>query len=116
MALERHRVVISESAKQMLRSIGKKYGKRVYETLRDLILALEFEPEKKGQPLRGKLHGLYSLHYSRYRVVYKIENDHPVVLVIGAGWHESGSRADIYQVIERLIQAGEVFPDNPDKS
>ena len=112
MGQERYRVFLSESAKQMLRKIGEKYGKKVYEILRDLIFALEVEPEKKGQPLGGGLRGLYSLHYSRYRVIYKIQRDECVVLIVGAGWHESGSRADIYQVIERMIESGEIRPDS----
>lgn len=105
-----HRVLITDAAKDMLLRIGKKYGKRVYETLRDMIRGLEFEPEKKGQALAGRLHGFYSLHYSRYRVVYRIDGEKAVVLVIGAGWHESGPRADIYQVIEQMLQSGVIDP------
>ncbi len=112
---ERYRVLISESAKQILREIVKKYGNKVYGILRDLILALEVEPEKKGQPLGGKLHGFFSLHYSRYRVIYKINGEEAIVLVVGAGWHESGLRAEIYQVVERLLQAGKLLPENPDR-
>ncbi|MDO8629606.1 MAG: type II toxin-antitoxin system RelE/ParE family toxin [Phycisphaerales bacterium] len=100
------RVKLCESAKDALRDIGRKYGKKTYETLRDLILDLEFEPDKKGEPLRGILHGLYSRHYSRFRIIYAIDKGEFLVVVVGAGYHENDSRMDIYNVIERAIDSG----------
>ncbi len=103
---KRYRVLLVAEAKEMLRKIGKKYGKKTYEVLRDLILGLEFDPDKRGQPLHGPLHGLYSLHYSRFRVIYRIEHGVAKVLVLAAGHHESGARSDIYHIIERLVESG----------
>ena len=103
---ESFRLRLTASAKEDLRRIGKRYGKKTYETIRDLIRDLEFDPEKKGEPLHGSLRGLYSRHYSRFRIIYHIEREDLVVLVVGTGYHESDSRADIYKVIERAIEAG----------
>lgn len=102
-----YRVRIAERAKKDLKRIGKKYGRNTYETIRDLILDLEFEPEQKGEALAGLLHGLHSRHYSRFRIIYRIDGREFVVVVIGAGYHEADSRADIYRSIERLIESGE---------
>jgi mRNA-degrading endonuclease RelE of RelBE toxin-antitoxin system len=66
-------------------------GKGTYETLRDLIRELQVEPEKKGDALRPPLAGLYSLHSSRFRVIYRGDGKELKVLVGGAGHHESGS-------------------------
>lgn len=101
-----YRVWLVPQAKEMLLKIGKKFGKNTYETLRDLIQELEFSPEQRGEVLVGELHGLYSLHYSRFRVIYKIRDGAAEVVVLAAGWHESGSRKDIYRVIERLVESG----------
>jgi len=101
-----YRVRIAESAKTDLRRIGKKYGKKTYEVIRDLIQSLEFEPDKKGEPLTGPLRGLFSLHYSRFRIIYRIANDELVVFVVATGFHSSGSRKDIYKLLERAIESG----------
>jgi len=97
----------------MLRKIGKRYGKKTYEVLRDLIQGLEFEPQKKGEALRGQLHGLHSLHYSRFCVIYRIEKKDAVVLVVAAGYHESEARTDIYEVLERLVESGSIVIQKP---
>ena len=92
----------------MLAKIGKKYGRKTYGCLRDLIRELEFEPDKKGEALRGQLQGLHALHYSRFRVIYVIDDNGPQVVVVAAGWHEAGSRRDIYQIVSNLVEAGSV--------
>lgn len=112
MQTQRYRVRLAARVKDDLRRIGKKYGKKSYETVRDLIKSLEFEPQKKGEPLSGRLKGLYSLHYSRFRIIYGIYNQELVVAVVGAGWHEHDSRRDIYKLIERALDSGIVMPDD----
>ncbi len=113
MAREHFLVRLTAEAEKMLRRIGKKYGKKTYEVLRDRIFDLEIEPEQKGQALRGQLSGLYSMHYSRFRVIYRIDRGVAEVLVIGAGFHASGTRADIYRVIERMVDSGDLeIPDD----
>ncbi len=109
---EYYLVRIGREAKEMLRKIGKKFGKKTYEALRDLIFELEFSPEQKGEALTGELHGLHSLHYSRFRVIYRIHNNEALVVVLAAGWHESGSRKDIYRILERLVESGVIDLDD----
>ena len=113
MTEKRYRVLLAAEAKEMLRKIGKRYGKKTYEVLRDLIRGLEFEPDKRGQPLHAPLQGFYSLHYSRFRVIYRIEHGAATVLVLAAGYHESGVRSDIYRMIERLVESGAVEIKEP---
>ena len=104
--VELYRVRLVREASEMLRKIGKKFGKKTYEALRDLIQELEFNPEQKGEMLTGELYGLYSLHYSRFRVIYRIHDGAAEVVVLAAGWHESGSRKDIYRILERMVESG----------
>lgn len=106
MPREHFRVKLTNRAIDDLRRIGKRYGKKTYETVRDLILDLEFEPKKKGEPLKGKLAGLYSRHYSRFRIIYHIRSGAFIVLVVGCGFHENESRKDIYKLLERAIESG----------
>lgn len=104
----RFQVVLTKTATDMLRQIGKKYGKKTYETLRDLIAGLEHQPDQKGEALHRPLQGLHSLHYSRFRVIYRIESGNAIVLVVAAGHHASGERDDIYQIIRRLVENGTI--------
>ena len=104
--VEFYRVRLVREASDMLRKIGKKFGKKTYEALRDLIRELERSPEQKGEMLTGELYGLYSLHYSRFRVIYRNHDGAAEVIVLAAGWHESGSRRDIYRILERMVKSG----------
>lgn len=116
MSTEYFRVKLASIAKEQLRKIGKKYGKKTYETIRDLIRDLEFGSLEKGEPLGGRLKGLFSRHYSRFRIIYRVDRDEFEVIVIGCGWHESESRKDIYSVIERLVESGEIQLRQEDSS
>lgn len=100
------RVKLTDVAKDDLRRIRRKYGQKTYDTLKDLICDLEFEPTKKGEPLRGVLSGLYSRHYSRFRIVYQVRQEHFEVITISCGFHETGSRSDIYEALTRMIESG----------
>ena len=102
------RVRIADAAKRTLRRIGKKYGKKTYEVLRDLIRELEFNPCQKGEPLRTPLRGFYSLHYSRFRIIYTVEQGEAIVFVVAVGYHRAKSRWDVYRVLERLVEAGQL--------
>lgn len=103
-----YRVELTNEATESLRQVGKKYGKKSYEVLRKLIEELSSEPDKKGEALRGWLKGLHSLHYSRFRVIYKIKSDDEVVIVVTSGYHASGTRNDIYALLERMIKNGAI--------
>ena len=59
------------------------------------------------QALHAPLQAYRSLHCGRFRVIVKIV-DHQVkiVYVMAVGWHESGSREDVYQSLQRAIRMG----------
>ena len=123
MSNQLYRVRIAESAKDDLRRIGRKHGKKTYEIIRELIKGLEFDADKKGEPLQGSLRSLYSLHYSRFRIIYQVDGDVFTVVVVAVGWHESGSRSDVYKLIERAIEDGRLVirkggppPHSPEES
>jgi len=63
------------------------------------VSAIEFiygplaeEPHRVGRPLRFELEGKHSAHRGDYRVIYRIDDPHRVVLVLTIG-----HRADIYR-------------------
>ncbi len=69
----------------------------------DRIDKLKTDPEKQGKPLLDKLKAYRSLRAvgQRYRIIYKVEVDKVVVLVVGVGLRKEG---DIYALIEKLLE------------
>ena len=70
------------------------------------LRALQQHPQSIGKPLIGELAGCYSLRVAaqRYRVIYTVEDDRAVVLVVAVGIRTSGQRRDIYEIAKRLIR------------
>jgi len=54
--------------------------------------------EYKDKPLKGKLSTLCSLHYSKYRIIYEIDETNHVKTVLTLGF-----RKDIYRKMNRKI-------------
>jgi mRNA-degrading endonuclease RelE of RelBE toxin-antitoxin system len=105
-------VLITAVAEGMLRDIARRRGRAAVEQLRAVILDLRHDPEQQTQPLTGALHGLRSLHSGRFRVVVKVVRRTVRVYVVGVGWHASGDRVDVYQVVRRLIERGRIDADS----
>ena len=56
------------------------------------MLDLAREPRRVGKPLRRELTGLYSARRGPYRVLYRIDEDHSLVLI-----ERVDHRADVYR-------------------
>ncbi|MGK7928286.1 MAG: type II toxin-antitoxin system RelE/ParE family toxin [Spirulina sp.] len=71
------------------------------------IERLKSEPEKQGKALKDVLKGYRSIRAigQRYRIIYAIEQERIVVLVIGIGLRREGDRSDIYATIERWLES-----------
>jgi len=50
------------------------------------------EPRRVGKPLRRELTGLYSAQRGSYRLLYRIDDDHSLVLIARVD-----HRADVYR-------------------
>lgn len=53
---------------------------------------------------------VYNLHSGRWRALTWYEKPQDTVWLLGAGWHESGSRTDAYAYLNALDSKGELFP------
>ncbi len=49
-------------------------------------------PRRLGKPLRGELAGLHSARRGEYRVIYEIDDDPPIVVIVYVDW-----RGDVYR-------------------
>ena len=79
--------------------------RREQEKLRDRIDKLRIEPEKQGKALVDNLSGFRSIRAvgQRYRIVYKVEQDQVLVVVVGVGRRKEGDKKDIYAILEKLL-------------
>jgi len=84
--------------KNDIKAIGHASARRARKAIED---KLQTDPEKHGRPLRGNLHGWRKLRVGDLRIVYRIEKDRVVVLVLAIGqrsdekvYHEAGQRVE----------------------
>jgi mRNA interferase RelE/StbE len=80
---------------------------RVREQIVGRAEKLDDDPEKQGKALFGELAGLRSLRASgqRYRIIYRVDRGHVLVLIVAVGIRKQGSRPDIYELAQKLIRA-----------
>ena len=86
--MDSYKVELTRSAEKDLRRIDKRYISRIFAA----VESLEEEPRPVGcTKLSGSDH-TYRIRVGSYRVIYEIEDDRLVVLVI-----KIGHRKDVYQ-------------------
>ena len=103
------RIELTHTAEVMLEKIQ---DRRVREKIGELIDGLANEPEKQGKPLTGDLAGDRSLRAvgQCYRIIYRVEEDKVLVLVVALGIRKEGSKADIYSLAKKLLRLGLLRP------
>ena len=85
--------------------------RRVRRQIINKLRTLAQDPESAGKPLAGELSACYSIRAAgRYRVIYRIEKDRLIVLVVAVGIRRESDRRDIYEVARRLIRNRLVDP------
>ncbi|KOP25448.1 plasmid stabilization protein [Hapalosiphon sp. MRB220] len=89
--------------------LGGVKDKRQQQALSDRIDKLKTDPEKQGKPLVDNLKGYRSVRGvgQRYRIIYKVEFEKVVVLVVGVGLRKEGDKGDIYTLMQKLSEERE---------
>jgi mRNA interferase RelE/StbE len=96
-----YRVLLTDEARSFLAALDKK----TLHAIARKIESLKESPEKRGKRLHGELAAYRSLPAAgRYRIVYRIDRDAVVVLVIGVGIRKEGDRIDVYETIRRFVK------------
>ena len=82
--------------------------RRVQERLRSSLRRLEYEPELQGKPLTDELTSYRSVRTfgQRYRIIYKVEDQRVLVLIVALGMRKEGDKKDIYELAKKLKQLG----------
>ena len=107
-----YRIEITPPAQQMIQKVQ---DRRVRAKIIETIAGLAEGPEKKGKPLTAELDGYHSVRAvgQRYRIIYRIDNEKVIVLVVAAGIRREGDRKDIYALAKKLIRARLLEPTLP---
>jgi mRNA interferase RelE/StbE len=98
-----YEIELTPLALEML--VGVK-DKRHQQILSERIDKLKTDPEKQGKALTEKLKGFRSVRAigQRYRIIYKIEFERVVIVVVGLGLRKEGDRGDIYTLLQKLLE------------
>jgi mRNA interferase RelE/StbE len=99
------KIALTPAARQMLTSVS---DRRIREKLAERIDHLAQSPEQQGKPLVGELRGIRSLRAigQRYRILYRLERDKVLVLVVAVGLRKGGDQRDIYALAKKLLRLG----------
>lgn len=94
----------------MLAAVG---DRRTQQKIAARINTLASEPEKRGKPLQGELRGIRSLRAAgqRYRILYRLERDRVVVLVVAIGLRKEGGKRDVYSLARKLLRQRLLDPE-----
>jgi mRNA interferase RelE/StbE len=98
-----------------LSMINRAQDRRIRAKIIETIDGLAEEPEKKGKPLISELDGYHSVRAvgQRYRIIYRIDKEKVIVLVVAAGIRREGDRKDIYELAKKLIRTRLLEPTLP---
>lgn len=97
-----YQVILSLQAKQLFTQTK---DRREQQLLLARIEKLKHDPDKQGKALSEDLIGYRSIRAvgQRYRIIYRIEQDQILVVVVGIGRRKEGDKRDIYAVTKRLL-------------
>ena len=103
--MKRWQVIITPQAKKHLAAIA---DRRVQEKIKASLRRLEYEPEVQGKPLSDELAGFLSIRAvgQRYRIIYKVDEDRVMVLVVTLGIRKEGDKKDVYVLAKKLARLG----------
>jgi mRNA interferase RelE/StbE len=103
--MKRWKISLAKEARRQLVEIE---DSRIRKSISKRIDRLESEPEKQGKPLTDELAGYRSIRAAgqRYRIIYKIEEERVLVLVVMVGIRKEGDKKDAYAQAIKLARLG----------
>ncbi len=96
-------VGVASAAQKQLEAIG---DNRIRKRIAQRIDRLQQEPDKQGKPLADELEGYRSVRAvgQRYRIIYKLEEEQVVVVVVTIGIRKDGDKKDAYELAKKLAK------------
>jgi mRNA interferase RelE/StbE len=93
----------TETALKLVEAISDQRIRRLITQRAD---QLGKSPEQQGKPLIGELAGFRSIRAvgQRYRIIYRVERQEVVVLIVAVGRRRSGDKSDVYELARKLLR------------
>lgn len=81
---------------------------RIREAISRRIDALEYHPEEQGKAMHDELTGYRSVRAvgQRYRIIYRLEEEQVIVVVVTLGIRKEGDKKDVYALAKKLARLG----------
>jgi mRNA interferase RelE/StbE len=92
----RYRVEFADETKKEFRALGHVAAAEILDAVEK---KLTVDPEGYGDPLRKDLSGYFKLAVGQWRVVYHVDDDLVLVLVLAVGKRAEGDRENIYDQV-----------------
>ena len=83
---------------------------RLRTKLLTLAGTLADEPALKGKRLKDDLGGYLSLHWSRWRIIYSIDEEAMRVWIFVVGQRAEGKPSDAYRTASKFLRLGLLTP------
>ncbi len=74
------KIILSNKFDKTFSQLDRVSQKRIVERLKDLS-----KNPKSDKPLKGRFKGIRSLRVGKYRILYNIQEDHLIIVVIAMG-------------------------------
>jgi mRNA interferase RelE/StbE len=93
----------TETALKLVEAIP---DQRIRRLIAERADQLARSPEQRGKPLIGELAEFRSIRAvgQRYRIVYRVERQQVVVLIVAVGRRRSGDKSDVYELARKLLR------------
>src|ERR1700686_2089052 len=81
---------------------------RIKQQIGRRIAGLADNPELQGKPLSDELTGYYSVRAvgQRYRILFRLEADQIIVVVVAMGIRKDGDKKDVYALAKKMARLG----------
>lgn len=97
-----YKIEITALALKLLSNIK---DRREQQVISKRIEQLKYEPDLQGKPLSGVLKGYRSIRTlgQRYRIVYRVDREKTIVVIVGVGIRKEGDKKDIYKILNEFF-------------
>ncbi len=106
-----YQVVLTKQARKLFKRIKDRREKQL---LLAKLEKLKYNPNQQGKALVKELSGYRSVSAvgQRYRIIYSIQEEQVLVVVIGIGRRKEGDKKDIYSVVKKILDNLEFKKDD----
>lgn len=87
-----YKIELTTKAKDILDKLDKPIAKRILNFLYNRVMKHE-DPKQLAKPLKGKLSDYWRFRVGNYRIICKIKDDQPLIIVITIN-----HRKDVYRL------------------